>query len=384
MRILYLSADPGVPILGHKGASVHVRALASAFTELGCDVVVASPRTEPAENELPRGVALAAIPAVRPRDHDSEATLSEAAERQARDVTELARERGCAAVYERLSLASFAGARTARALDLPLVLEVNAPLRTEELRFRQLRHEDFAIAAERQELAAASRVLAVSQPLAAWLRGEGVPEARLEVVPNAFPVASIARRREVGSADELVVGFAGGLKLWHGIDVMTEGFRRALHQGGRLRLEVAGRGPAEELLSDAGLPAGQLDWLGHLPHDEALARMAGWDVGLAPFTDVEGFWFSPLKIFEYMAAGLAVVASALGDIPDMLGNGEAGLLVPPGDPAALADALLLLDRDRGLTRTLGGRALARAGAGPSWVDNARHTLALFEAEGVPA
>jgi glycosyltransferase involved in cell wall biosynthesis len=378
MRILYLSADPGIPILGHKGASVHVREVVAAFGKLGCEVVVASPRAEAAENTLPREIPLVEIPAVRPRDCETEAEVRAQAERQAAAVVNLARMLGVHAIYERVSLASFAGARAARELGLPLVLEVNAPLRTEEVRFRHLRHPDFALEAEREELATALKVLAVSQPLAAWLEDEGVERERIELVPNAFPVSPLVREREVGAGTDLVVGFAGGLKLWHGIGVLVDGFRRALDAGGRLRLEVAGKGPAEDLLATAQLPPERFEWLGHLPHEEALARMTAWDVGVAPFTPVEGFWFSPLKLFEYMAAGLAVVASDVGDIPALLGGGDAGLLVPPGDPEALAAALLRLDRDRGLVSGLGARGAERARVGDSWIDNAALALAIFE------
>src|SRR5439155_18053822 len=66
MRLLYMSGDPGVPVLGHKGASVHLRELATALNDLGVEVAIASPRTEPAGDSLDAPVALLSIPRVAP------------------------------------------------------------------------------------------------------------------------------------------------------------------------------------------------------------------------------------------------------------------------------------------------------------------------------
>src|SRR5260370_34682366 len=65
MRLLYLSSDPGIPVLGHKGASVHVRELARALSRLGVDVAVASPRTEPAGDTLEAIVEVLPLPAIK-------------------------------------------------------------------------------------------------------------------------------------------------------------------------------------------------------------------------------------------------------------------------------------------------------------------------------
>jgi hypothetical protein len=127
MRVLYLSADPGVPVFGPKGASVHVRSMAGALDELGHDVLIASPRLEPGANRLSAGIRCSEIPAVRPDQWATAAEVLGQAEIQAEAVREIAIRERCEAIYERHSLASFAGARTATALSVPLALEVNAP-----------------------------------------------------------------------------------------------------------------------------------------------------------------------------------------------------------------------------------------------------------------
>ena len=84
MRVLYLSADPGVPVLGHKGASIHVRELARALGEAGADVTIASPRVGEEGAPVEWSGALAWIPPVLPKKHTHAQTLLAAMEAQTR------------------------------------------------------------------------------------------------------------------------------------------------------------------------------------------------------------------------------------------------------------------------------------------------------------
>lgn len=378
MRLLYLSADPGIPVLGEKGGSVHLRSMACALRELGHEVLVASPRVEKGPEPLPREIVLIEVPAVRPRECATPDEVHRQMSEQAQAVAELAEREQAEAIYERYSLAACAGARASQELGLPLVIEVNAPLREEERAFRHLVHEEAALAAERETFAAADRIFAVSRHLAAWLAGLGIEEERLEVMPNAPPRRDLRGRRERTDDRPLVVGFAGGLRPWHGIDVLVEAVQLALERGAELRLEVLGRGPAEEMLDRSGLPETRLRRYGHLPHGEALAMLERWDVGVAPYPPLPGFYFSPLKLLEYMAAGLCPVVSDVGELPDVVEHGRSGVVVPAGDADALADALVALDRERALVRRLAEGAQAAASRLPSWSDNAQRVIAAIE------
>ena len=190
MRLLYLSADPGIPVLGHKGASVHVRALVCALAAKGVSMVVASPRTAPEGERLDAPAELVAIEPVLPKEHGHAASLQTAAERQAAEIVALAREWGAEAVYERYSLFSAGGVRAAATLGLPHVLEVNAPLRDEALRFRGLPHAELAATLEREVFAGTDRVLAVSATLARLLEASGVARARIEVADTGSGIAA--------------------------------------------------------------------------------------------------------------------------------------------------------------------------------------------------
>jgi glycosyltransferase involved in cell wall biosynthesis len=367
-RLLYLTADPGVPVLGHKGASVHVRELCTALARAGIEVHIASPRIGAEGDELAVPVKLHGIAPVAPKDHIPR-TLRVAVQAQARAVTALCVRLGVHAIYERFSLFTAAGVRAAAELGLRHVLEVNAPLRDEAARYRTLPHRELAASLETEVMAATDRVLAVSVPLARALVADGVDAGKVEVLPNGVAPERFAPARR--DPERFVVGFAGSMKPWHGIDTLVE----AISQVPNVHLEVAGHGPQDALLER--LPAERVTRFGVLPQARVAELMAGWDVGLAPYAPVDGFWFSPMKVLEYMAAAACPVASDVGDAAEVLGQGRRGVLVPAGDAPALAAALAGLAADRGRTRLLGDRARDWVAAHRSWSANASRALTLL-------
>jgi len=373
MRLLYLSADPGVPVLGQKGASVHVRELSEAFAALGVSVVVASPRTRFEGDRLDADVALVEIAAVLPKEHGAAGSLRRAVRDQAAQVAAVARERDVDAIYERYSLFSTAGVVAAAALGIPHALEVNALLRDEARRFRTLPH-----AAEAEELevgvfAATDHVFAVSQELRDALVADRLEAAKAHVLMNAVDPAKFALRCRT-ERDVFTVGFCGSMKPWHGIEVLVAAFRAAAAEEPRLRLEIVGTGPAEKIVVEAARADARIVRHGPLPHRAAIKMMARWDVGVAPFHAVPHFYFSPLKVLEYMAAGSCAVASDLGQIRLLLGGGERGVLVEPGDADALAAAFVGLARDPRLAADLGARGREYVLSRQTWTRNARIVL----------
>jgi glycosyltransferase involved in cell wall biosynthesis len=131
-------------------------------------------------------------------------------------------------------------------------------------------------------------------------------------------------------------------------------------------LLVVGSGPERERLEaqvgERGL-GGRVIFAGAVPHADIPAYLDAMDVAVAPFAPMNGFYFSPLKVNEYMAAELPVVASRQGDIPKLLGS--SGLLVEPGDASALRAALLRLGEDAELRARLGDAGRAHV-ASRSW------------------
>ena len=374
MRLLYVSADPGVPVFGHKGASVHVRELVTALSAEGARVAIASPRICPEGDRLEVSVDLVELPPVIASDHVGEASLHAAIERQAEELLRFAEQYKPEAVYERYSLHSRAGASVATILGVPHFLEVNAPLRDEELRFRSLSHPELAVETEAYAYGSADRIFAVSVALADSLVRDGVDARKVEVMWNGVTPERFSVHRG-GGARDFVVGFAGSLKPWHGIEVMVDAVRRAAADIASLRLEIVGDGPCARALERLRLSRTRYIMHGARPHGETLGILSSWDVGLAPYVAAAPtFYFCPLKVLEYMAAGVCTVASDLGDIPSLLGDGECGFLVPPGDAPALASTLVELAGDRARAAAVGVRARSRARTSFSWRRNAIRIL----------
>ena len=376
MRVLYLSADPGVPILGHKGASVHVRELVAAMTSAGATVTVVSPRIGAEGDLLSAPVELVSIEPVLPREHANANELLCAVARQGAQIRRIAERLEADALYERFSLFSDGGVRAAHALRVPHVLEVNAPLREEAQRYRTLPHEQLAATIERRVLAATDRVFAVSETLARLLEESDVAADRIEVVPNAIDPAKFPFQGR-SSEGRLTIGFVGSLKPWHGVEVLLDAFRRALGDVPSLRLEIVGDGPARALVEHADLPTDCFLYRRALPHAETLRLLSRWHVGAAPFLAVPNFYFSPLKLVEYMAAGLCSVASDQPEIRELLGGGERGLLVPAGDARALAQAFVELARYPERTSAIGLRAREYVLKDRSWSRNAQRALGVL-------
>jgi glycosyltransferase involved in cell wall biosynthesis len=182
-------------------------------------------------------------------------------------------------------------------------------------------------------------------------------------------------------ADTVAV-FSGAFRSWHGaIHIITA--LRELHARGRkdLGAVLIGDGPELARVRDAARGLEGVVFTGALPHDQIPACLAACDFGVAPF-DPEthpalslGFYWSPLKIFEYMAAGLPAVAPAIDRIPRLVGHNSEGLLYDSAIPTGLPHAFEALT-DVHLRKRLGRAARERAVRDYSW---AAHCQALEQA-----
>ncbi|MGH9270352.1 MAG: glycosyltransferase family 4 protein, partial [Ilumatobacteraceae bacterium] len=251
----------------------------------------------------------------------------------------------------------------ARAAGRPGILEVNAPLPEEQAHHRVLHDRAAADRVAADAIGAASAVIAVSEPVADWVRAVGGRADLVHVVANAVDVDRFrpACDATVGGPT-CTIGFVGTLKAWHGLATLAEAFERLAACDASYRLLVVGDGPERAALEgrlDAAGLAARVEFAGAVDPADVPQLLRRIDIAVAPYPATARY-FSPLKLYEYLATGVPVVASLVGQAADVLDDGRTGLLSRPDDPQDLAAAILALRADPSWADAIGraGRRLA--------------------------
>ena len=368
MRIAYVTVDPGIPVFGTKGASVHIQEVVRELIRRGHDVTVHTTR---AGRDIPDD--LAGLEVIETRiDADDPGARERAQQEVSAQIAARIIADGADLVYERYSLFSTALAEVAEATGAAGVLEVNAPLIEEQRTHRVLVDEEAAAKALARQVAAATATVAVSDPVRDWVR-ERTGSESVHTVPNGVSITRIVPRPE--DIGDPVVTFVGTLKPWHGVADLLAAAALAKRPW---KLRIIGDGPERAALEEQAAGLGiEVDFRGAVAPADMPGQLAGSAIGVAPYPDLGGEqqqYFSPLKVYEYLAAGLPVVASAVGQLPQILG--ELGTLVPPSDPAALATAIDTLAADPVLRGKLGWRGRMQAEEKHSWAGAVDRILGL--------
>jgi glycogen(starch) synthase len=258
----------------------------------------------------------------------------------------------------------------ARRYGLPLVLTVHTSLThtltSGNLRSTVLKH--LGGWWERQGTRAADAVITLTPRLSRLVTAEGTPPERVHVIPSGvraelFDTAEKTAEEAAGNAAPSwdvpgpVVLFLGRLHRQKGVDVLLRAFTSM--PGATLVLAGDGpeRGRLERLAHELGLRS-RVRFLGFVPHDRVPGLLRSSDVLVLPSRYEE----LGTAMVEGMYAGLPVVASDTGGVPELVEHDGSGLLVPPGQPAPLADAMNRLLGDKGLAGRFGsrGRQLAQS------------------------
>src|SRR5436190_1456214 len=294
-------------------------------------------------------------------------------------------------IYQRYCRFSWAGVEASMSANVPLFLEYNGSEVWIGKHWDRTQKLDLLERCERLNLAAATKIFVISEVEKTNLLAAGVAEDKIIVNPNGVDtdefrpdVGGKAEREKLGMSNgTALIGFVGSFGPWHGVLALADAIALTpkaadvhflLIGDGSLRAEVESRLRA----------SGDLDrvtFTGVVTHDRVPVLLDACDILVSPhvpLADGSEFFGSPTKLFEYMAAGKAIVASRLGQIGDVLADNETALLVEPGNAKDLSHAITKLAAEPHLLRRLGEAARAKAAAKHTWRQNAIRVLDALE------
>jgi glycosyltransferase involved in cell wall biosynthesis len=270
-------------------------------------------------------------------------------------------------------------------LGIPVVLQVNASVPFEMRRYRPEMQllPGLSEAIEHRMLEAADGVFVVSAALREYFAARGVRIEAAEVIPNGadpqqFRPEAADRSLRIRFPGKTLVGFVGSFAGFHGLELLESAVVEVARRDVPAHFVFAG--PGERLarrLADRRLDR-HVTFLGYLPHERVPSVIAAMDVLLAPYSPQECFYFSPLKLFEYLACGRAVLAAGLGQIAEVIHPGVNGLLYQPEQPGDFEGKLVRLVQDPELRERLGEQARRTVLQRYTWDHAARRISELLE------
>jgi glycosyltransferase involved in cell wall biosynthesis len=386
LRVVFLRSTPG-PGTQAGGAASHIKGVVEGLETLGVDVRVIS-------NDQIAGLNVSEdrFDVIPPQPGGGSRALFDIHNNLVftRGAVPLIERANPDFIYQRYARFSWAGVVAANRIKRPLLLEYNGSEVWVGKHWDRVGNLDLLERYERLNLDAAARIFVVSEVERRNLEGRGVDSQKIVVNPNGVDVerfrpgvGGVDARRELRiEDDEVLAGFVGTFGPWHGVEKLAEAIK-TIPESVRIRFLLVGSGSlhaqVEKLLEGAKC-SGRVIFTGAVAHQRVAQLLDACDILVAPhvpLADGSEFFGSPTKIFEYMAIGKGIVASRLGQIGEVLVDGETALLVEPGDVGELAAAILKLVESSELRKRLGARAREVAEREHTWTRNAQRVLDAY-------
>jgi glycosyltransferase involved in cell wall biosynthesis len=301
---------------------------------------------------------------------------------------------GCELLHERYNLFALGTALASRRLHIPYVLEVNADLIAQQayrgLPLKGIR-KTFARLATHFCFNAAVKVICVSAELMEHLnRVWAVDMDKLDFLPCAADIHAFGAdlntddmKEEFGLKDEAVVIWVGGFYEWHDLDLLLDAFKLVILDCPNTKLILVGDGYTrkriEQKAQDEKLNH-YLIFTGSMRHDQIPTMLTLADIAVSPspaLSPSEGGTGTPLKLFEYMAAGKPIVATVSSQSLPVITNGANGYLIEQRNVKAFADAIIILLKDPSKRKRFGSYNRQEAEKFYSWTSYTRKLEAIY-------
>jgi glycosyltransferase involved in cell wall biosynthesis len=365
------------------GQYVHIEEMIHALREQGHEVIIVAPPSAETESFGADAGAVALLKRWLPKWFYELMELGYSLVAYRRLVKAIrAHKPDC--VYERYNLFLPAGIWAARRYKLPLLLEVNAPILEERSRYDGLSLTRLARWSQAYAWRNADMVLPVTQVLGDIVASYGVDPKRIVVIPNGINGKRFesapdveAAKRALGLDGRLVLGFTGFVRDWHGLDKVLDMIVGDPSESQR-HLLVVGDGPARPGLERQARELGienRVTFTGIVGRDDVARHVAAFDIALQPAVVA---YASPLKLFEYLALGKAIIGPAQPNIEEILRPDYNAVLFDPASTQSLAEAVDRLCSDRVLREKVAANARSTIVEQKlTWHENALRVVSLF-------
>lgn len=323
MRILYHHR-----IASKDGQYVHVEELTNALLELGHTIDFVAPEFIKSSNFGYEGGPAAKLKDLLPQAIYELLELSYSLIIAAKLIRSILRNRPDF-IYERYNLFQPAGVLISKLFNIPLLLEVNAPLADERRKYSGLKLERFAKFIEVLTWKNANLVLPVTQVLAAIIQSSGVDKKKIIVIHNGINeklLKTVFQQKKIFSKDEITIGFVGFINPWHRLDLAIDAI--AKHKNSDIHLICVGDGDIRSQLEQQAQNLELIDkvtFTGLVDRSEVFQHVKKFDIALQPSVTA---YASPLKLFEYLAASCLIIAPATSNICEIVSENNALLFEP--------------------------------------------------------
>ena len=294
-------------------------------------------------------------------------------------------------LFSRSEFYNFSGLWLSKWLNLPFVVEADCPPTYEYRNYAVNGELHLGKLSEHVELAnlrGADAVIVLSNILRDYYIGKGIPAEKLHVIPNAadpekFQVlpkdAEIVRRHDLNN--KIVIGWIGALFGWSGIENLIRMSQHFLQTRRDVSFLLVGGGKSKEFFEQQLCTNGYADRVilpGTIPHNEVPRYLSCMDIVLAPYPKRD-FWYpSSMKVFEYMSAGKAVVATRVGQVAEIIHDGVNGCLFDPEQSEELTQKVGMLIDSAALRKRLGEQARRDVEQRWNWRNQAQRMIEIFE------
>lgn len=272
-------------------------------------------------------------------------------------------------IISRLDVYIFSALLLAKLKKIPLLTEVDSP---EVYEFRTF-HGDYKTHLkllkyfERKNIVNADECFTVSNKMKQYFVNEGIPPEKLHVITNGADIDRFNPNVNTQTVDEkyklkdqVVVGFIGSFHYWHGVENLISLIKGTMDSAPNIRFLMVGEGgpmkPKLEQFVRENNFQDRVFLTGHISHEEIPQYVNAMDIVLAPYPKLEFFYYSPVKIYEYLACGKSVVASGIGQIGEIIRDGFNGFLCEPDNLNEMQEKINRLVKDSSLRTKIGENA----------------------------